>query len=55
MLEENVTGLRECVTECLKKGKTRCLEGEARNMTSVILRTIEFSFDHPAKVKEYEV
>ena len=52
-LEEHVKGLEEWAIECLKKGETGCLDGEARKMTT--LRIIEFSYDHPVKVKEYEV
>ena len=50
-MEKHVKGLGEWAGECLKKGETGCLDGEARKR--ITLRTIEFSYDHPMKVKEY--
>ena len=53
MLEKHVKGVGEWAMECLEKARTGCLEGEGRKRITV--RTVEFTSDHPVKVKEYEV
>ena len=53
MLAKHVKGLGEWAMECLEKARTGCLKGEGRKRITV--RTVEFSYDYPVKVKEYEV
>ena len=52
MLERHVKGLGEWAIECLKKPEKGCLEGKGRK--TITARTVEFSYYHPVKVKEYE-
>ena len=53
ILEKYVRGGGGWVIECLEKVKAGCSEGEWRKRTTV--RTVEFSYDRPVKVTEYEV
>ena len=53
LLEKYVGDLREWAIECLEKAKTGCLEGEERKR--ITLRTVEFGYIHPVKVREYKV
>ena len=53
ILERHVKGLGEWAIEYLKKPETGSLEGEGRKRITV--RTVEFSYYYPVKVKEYEV
>ena len=50
---EHMKDLEERAIEYLKRPKTGCLEGEERKR--ITLRTVEFGYDYPAKVREYEV
>ena len=52
-MEKHVKGLGEWAVDCLKKQKKGRLKGKGRKR--ITLRTIEFGYDHPVKVKEYEV
>ena len=52
-LEKHVKDLGEWAIECLEKAKMGYLEGEERKRITV--RTVEFGYIHPVKVKEYQV
>ena len=53
LLEKYVKGLGEWTVERLEKAKMGSLEGE--QWKRITLRIVEFSYDFPVKVKEYEI